>query len=673
MGIKITKPGGSGGLNVAGDISIVDSGNKFQSTNVENALQEVGTQLADIVTNINNYKTASNTWDDALQAAFNYLRVITNIDKRGGKVLLPSGTFDISPFTMPMRVSIEGMGIGVTVLRLKNGASGNVITFNTNSKFSCLRNLSIDGNKSNCPLGSNGIYFVPKDAGTPHNAAETVNKTEESASTYTYNILENIAVCYTKANGIEINPSYWGSVFKNIFTYECDAHGIYNKTFDIFFDTIQTEKSGLCGIREEGANNRWSNIKAIWNGRLDPVNSAGVYMNAQRLIVNNIEVQDNYCSGLWVHYSKNIEIINLLTDGNGRKYGVADTTTGAFVGDSAFVGVRVKASDHVNIKGQAGNYTAPSCYLQYKAYDVDMFCYDVNIALTETNQYALSNRLDVPSNIFNSDNFLFYGTNNAVPSYDSSGLTVNNDTTYYIDKDCIKEEGMIELIVNVSSAGTYAKFLSENIFSPFNKFLIQKDNNNFVLYFPYIKTDGVRDKAVLTITPTEVFQLNKDINIIVAWHKYPGDNSKVRVLFKVMWDSVVYKIENTISGIKTVATTRNCFGVNASDGNDNRFVGVYKYLHIANKIPDYDMLANKYTIDKKPQNTVLRFDFQNYIPKSNSQLINYTEITGKSTLPTAIAFYRGKTLFVQDDTNGDKIYTCRRKSDATYEWVDLTL
>ena len=68
---------------VASQVGVTDSGSYFTGANVETAMQEIGSQLADITLNIVNYKTESNTWNDAFDLAY------TDLPTYGGTILIP--------------------------------------------------------------------------------------------------------------------------------------------------------------------------------------------------------------------------------------------------------------------------------------------------------------------------------------------------------------------------------------------------------------------------------------------------------------------------------------------------------------------------------------------------------------------------------------------------------
>jgi hypothetical protein len=91
----------------------------------------------------------------------------------GGTVLIPEGTYSISTTVIhKTRVKIIGDGIGVTILKLANGANVDVIqshNFNTytdtntrinDSNLLTLEGLTVDGNKSNNTLGSGAKYYA---------------------------------------------------------------------------------------------------------------------------------------------------------------------------------------------------------------------------------------------------------------------------------------------------------------------------------------------------------------------------------------------------------------------------------------------------------------------------------------------------------------------------------
>lgn len=644
--------------------------------NADARFSSLTTQLADLTTNVKSWKTTANTWDDALNSAINYLRTKVT-DSRGGTIRFPSGTYDLSPFTLPMRIGIEGDGIGITVLRLKAGSTGNFITVNSQSLFSSIRKLTIDGNKTNCPSGLANLYFTSySDTTTTHDWSEVVDKTKETTDTYTYNAFENIFSANAKGNGIEIYKCYWGTTFKNIFTNRCDGHGIYSAVTDIFFDTIQTEGSGLCGIYEAGSNNRWSNVKTIWNGKTDTTNSAGMKVTGSRNLINNLEAQDNYCDGLVFDHSTNNQAYGVLVDGNGRVPNVIDPTDGSMVGNLNSVGVRVKCCTNIRVKGIAANYKAPSCYLQNKAYSVEedtiTETYNIEMDILEKNQYASSQSITVPKDNYYSDLFLF---KNTTPTWDSNGLVISPSTVYYFDKYVMKEQGIFETIVNISTLNSFSTIISEPIVSPFNQFYVQTNGTTIDFSMSYLKPDGTIGAQLATVN-VGTFPLNTDVYISGVWYKKVSDNSKGVVCLNVRFNGKTYTASAWINSLKSFITPKPFIGINHGSAS-RMWTGTLKFLQFSDVIPNPNIiLSSVYTVTKQPYNysSGLFYDFQNYKTKTTNKVINYTDLTGDTALPTAVSYYRGMLLYIQGGTGvADGNYQCMKSATDTYSWKQLII
>lgn len=368
-----------------------NNNDKTTTYNATNSYREGGDaglfQVSQYSRTLDSFKNDSNSWDDALQKAFNYFGV------KGGTILLGAAIYPLSPFSLPPRITIRGAGRSASILQQLAGTTGNFITFTTSSLFSSLLDLTVDGNKTNCPSGGDGVFFQAVTS-EGFSSTEITDDTVITASSYTYIMIQNILLANTVNHGMEINYGHWGTYFKNIFTYGCGGHGIFNKTTDIFFDTIQAEQSGLSGVYENGKNNRWSNVKAIWNGHIDTVNSAGFKLDsASRSTISNIECQDNYCDGMQILNSSGFTAFNIVLDANGRIYGQADPTDGSMAGNTNNCGLRVTSSSNFKLKGIASCYKYPNCYIQQVAVVCDNPSGSYEIDLIEVNQHTAATTL----------------------------------------------------------------------------------------------------------------------------------------------------------------------------------------------------------------------------------------------------------------------------------------
>ena len=331
---------------------------------------------------IADYKTDTNTYDDAILEIFSKIRANKANENSGAEVIFSEGVYELSPRVLPQRTKFVGRGIGITVLKAKDGSSGDFITVADTSKFSGISGMSIWGNKNNANV--NGIVF--KMSGYPtHDYTEVYDKTNVNATTYFYSKYHDILVVDCKGDGVIIGFRYYLLNFDNVYTYGCDGYGIYDKGTDNFFSNIVTERSGKSGIYESGGNNKWTNVKSIWNGKLVVDGEAGIKIkDTMRVQMSNVECQDNYCNGYHLENVQAVMISNGLADGNGRILG-AENVEG-FCGNPDCMGLYMKGVTASKIDMHFDNYKNPTKY-QNKAYFIDQYgTYDNQYNFTERRQ-----------------------------------------------------------------------------------------------------------------------------------------------------------------------------------------------------------------------------------------------------------------------------------------------
>lgn len=115
----------------------------------------------EIAYNVLDYKTPSNTLDDAVTAAIAAMPTLSDAFGASGQLRFPAGYHEISAglLTSPSgkRFSIVGDGPYKTILRLKDGSVGDFITLNGNSDG--IGFLTVDANRFGCPSGGDAIVM----------------------------------------------------------------------------------------------------------------------------------------------------------------------------------------------------------------------------------------------------------------------------------------------------------------------------------------------------------------------------------------------------------------------------------------------------------------------------------------------------------------------------------
>jgi hypothetical protein len=213
---------------------------------------------------------------------------INNTGSTGGKVMLSTGTFNISaPVFLYGGTRLEGCGLGQgnneknTTLYLSNGSNCDVIiidnrTGHTQAFFPAIANLAINGNASN---NTGGTYE------TEYRGMICMNTSN-----------------YTTASDI---------IFENLFIYNCRGSGIWvgitQSNWNIFGNNLWIENCGRNGFKMRAATKVYMNNIFIYaTGEVDTAvgNGAGILFTSQcyQHFWNNVYIQDAIGEGIYITY-----------------------------------------------------------------------------------------------------------------------------------------------------------------------------------------------------------------------------------------------------------------------------------------------------------------------------------------------------------------------------------
>ena len=292
----------------------------------------------------------------------------------GGVIQLDKGDYYLHSLTLKPGVSLEGAGKGVTVLHRLNGNAVNPSTattansksnkFNSNKAFIfipmnvssfTIKNLSIVGNydkniwsdshkrnksyydtevvdgikfedfyrsngdeaSSETPITTDNPYGQIDDyEGLTHGMTST-----NSADIRCYKncLIDDVAIIGFSGNGIYIGKGNYSVVFGNFYASYNLKNGIQNNSSDNFFYCGMVEHNCQHGIFDLGGNCKFTDMKVIWNG--DSNHSAeAIHCEGVRNTYVNVEIQDNYSTGLYLGGRDNI-FTNITADCNGYKGG----------------------------------------------------------------------------------------------------------------------------------------------------------------------------------------------------------------------------------------------------------------------------------------------------------------------------------------------------------------
>ena len=232
--------------------------------------------------------SACGTLDHALTLAAN----------AGGAVIhISGGTFNLGTVGMPSNTSLQGAGMGVTVLKIPNSAcrSGliNSDTTNGNNHLS-LADLTIDGNKAN-QCGQ---------------AAAHVSDTLDGS-----------------VFGIE-----WHKVrqwqLTNVEAQNVDGKGIYiigdavtsPASYSYSLLNVYAHDNALDGVHVGAAmrEGQWTNVRGFANGR------DGLWLDVSQAQINGVYAYGNTRNGIWIRNTFSSSYWNMEADKNGN-YGIKVT------------------------------------------------------------------------------------------------------------------------------------------------------------------------------------------------------------------------------------------------------------------------------------------------------------------------------------------------------------
>jgi hypothetical protein len=247
-------------------------------------------------------------------------------------VYLPPGAYVITNISLPSRTVLEGHDWRDTVLVEKSGGDSPMITVAdaVNTERVAIKNLYLNGNKTNQTGSWDGIRL--DNTGCAYDRNHTI---------------ENVFVSNCSGNGISLLGSWGADRIINTISYRNTGYGIYSVVYDSMFNNIEAGVNGLDGIRVTGADSYITSAKSWYNGALSPsAAGAGLYVNAARVILSNIDCQDNYGDGFNLS-GDTLTGSSLLADGNGKNLNHSGSYNGA--------GFLLSSLTDSNIQGNSTN------------------------------------------------------------------------------------------------------------------------------------------------------------------------------------------------------------------------------------------------------------------------------------------------------------------------------
>lgn len=260
--------------------------------------------------------------DDTLsiQRCLDFLELIG-----GGTLQFGPKEYKLTTITLKTRTNINGCGQGSTILHsdgenLDTDTTG-IIVYPINIGLANISNMTILGTN----YGQNGINVIQKveTGSSPLAGSYGINEVRKSIQTkqaYKDAIIENVYVGRCNYGIICKFEAYRISILMTDVKY-CN-YGILFSVTDCSIHECYIEHCNYDGLNVTSNNNKISNVKSIWNGSADPLNTYGLRLGGQRNNIVNCEAQDNYCSGVYVVGDSHV-ISNVIANGNGIAKGEA--------------------------------------------------------------------------------------------------------------------------------------------------------------------------------------------------------------------------------------------------------------------------------------------------------------------------------------------------------------
>lgn len=220
-------------------------------------------------------------------------------------VLVPPGVYLIGPIVVPEFVTLQGAGVGLTVLRQKAGVSSNawLVTQDTPS-LTCVRDLTIDGNDLGTNVG--GLDFAGD-----------------------WSCAENVMVQRMSGTGVRLH-NYSGNSLVNVNSWENAGHG-FDLGPDCTVTNCQAATNGKDGFYLQG-NSQLSNCKAFWNGyhggavvaaNITAGLGNGFHWKAGSTYSSStgLSAQDNAAAGFKLDGAYSVSVTGFIADSNNNRTG----------------------------------------------------------------------------------------------------------------------------------------------------------------------------------------------------------------------------------------------------------------------------------------------------------------------------------------------------------------
>jgi hypothetical protein len=222
--------------------------------------------------------------------------------KGGGTFFFPAGKYITSPIVCRAGVLLLAESKNNTVLILKNRSKGSLLTF-VNARNAGIQNFTLDANMKGSNAEASCIVIKQDPGGN------------SSGLLISNNLLINAGV-----DGLQAySPAYMFRVQNNDIV-SAERYGIYNTSTDNEFFSNNINHGNRGGFYNSGSSTRITGGKIIGSGMYDSTSGGVIIWQARRVMIQGVEVQDNYFNGVVMYQSTLISAVNMLADGNAVAY-----------------------------------------------------------------------------------------------------------------------------------------------------------------------------------------------------------------------------------------------------------------------------------------------------------------------------------------------------------------
>lgn len=238
----------------------------------------------------------------------------------GGIVHVQCGTYDLSTgITIEEdNIILEGEG-SCTILKAANSSNINVVRVGgTQTKRWAIRNLKIDGNKTNNSSG-NGIYV-------------NISGTWFDSKAF----IDHVDIINTKNDGYKEMDSIQMTELKlsDMYVEGADGNGYYITGSDHKGISLTAGNNKKVGIYIIGGNDQYTNCKSYGSGYL----GYGIYPNFKivgaRTQLVNCQAQDGWASGFSIN-AEDVLVVGCLSESNHKEGIVSGLFAGIWIGPLA--------------------------------------------------------------------------------------------------------------------------------------------------------------------------------------------------------------------------------------------------------------------------------------------------------------------------------------------------